>query len=733
MSKGASGPRVRATVLVTVCAGIVGTATVALIPWSYEPRVHATPVWAVVLLALSCVGELAYVRMRHGASAEDLTFYESVVVGGVLLLPPVAATFVPLVALLAASGILRRRPVKTVFNLGSYAASTSAMVVIYTSLAGSQQPFSAQSVAAVVIAAGAFAAVNLVALAAVLSATEQTPILAVIRAEWRLSAFMAVGNVALGAVAVSLATQTPVLLPFAALPALTLGYAYRAVARGADERARTSHLVTLGGVLAAGRPPQSILLEVAKAVHRAFDAATVQALVPSRGWVAAAPADTLRAGGQVETFDADGAEEIGVVQLQLVLGQPSGLAGSRPWRGKPRRLGESERALVTSIVQMLASSLGTAVHADALREETAKLTSVVENASDGIVVLDGTGTVVLWSPALAAITGHEQNVMVGKRSTKRDPLSTLGEVLGATVVEALPPVDLTKALRPDQPYAAVQLTLRRPDGEERHVRASVSALFGADSTVQKMVAIVHDITADERLARLKSDFVATVSHELRTPITPIKGYAHLLATRGNAMGDEQRMRALRVIEDRADHLSKLVDDLLLASKMSVDAPSGLQIEVGAHDVVALVRQAIAGVPNLAARTVFAPPREEVLARCDKTRLNQCLTNILTNAQKYSAPSSAIRVEVSSDADGVTVAVADEGRGIPSDELERIFHRFHRVEDSMTMTTDGTGLGLFITRELARAMGGDVSVTSELGNGSTFTLRLQAPPAAASAA
>jgi len=733
MSNVESGQRVRATVLVTVSAGIVGTATVTLIPWSYEPRVHAAPIWAIVLLALSCVGELAYVRMRHGASAEDLTFYEAVVVAGVLLLPPVAATLVPLAALIAASGILRRRPVKTMFNLGSYAASTSAMVAIYTSLAGSRQPFSAQSVAAVVVAAVAFAAVNLVALAAVLSATERTPVVAVIRAEWRLSAFMAVGNVALGAVAVSLAMQTPVLLPFSALPALTLGYAYRAVARGADERARTSHLVTLGGVLAAGRPPHSVLLEVANAVHQAFDTAAVRALVPSRGWVATAPAGLTHPGGQVETFDADGGEEVGVVQLQLFLSERSRAAGSRPWRGKPRRLGESERALLTSIVQMLASSVGTAVHADALREETAKLTSVVENASDGIVVLDGTGTVVLWSPALELITGREQQIMVGRQSTKPDPLRTLGEILGATVVEALPPIDLTKALRPDQPCAAVQFTLRRPDGEERHVRASVSALFGADSAVQKMVAIVHDVTADERLARLKGDFVATVSHELRTPITPIKGYAHLLATRGHAMGDEQRMRALRVIEDRADHLSKLVDDLLLASKMSAGAPSGLHVEVGEHDVVALVHQAIAGVPNLATRTVLDAPTGQARARCDSTRLNQCLTNLLTNAQKYSPPASTIRVTVSTTANGIAIAVTDEGRGIPSDELERIFHRFHRVEDSMTMTTDGTGLGLFITRELARAMGGEVLVTSELGTGSTFTLRLQAPAASTSAA
>jgi signal transduction histidine kinase len=294
-------------------------------------------------------------------------------------------------------------------------------------------------------------------------------------------------------------------------------------------------------------------------------------------------------------------------------------------------------------------------------------------------------------------------------------------------------VDLTKALHPERPCAAVQLTVLRPDGEERHLRASVSALFGPDAALQKMVAIVHDVTADERLARLKSDFVATVSHELRTPITPIKGYARLLATRGDAMDAEQRARALRVIEERADHLSRLVDDLLLASKMSTGGLSDVQMELASHDIVALVRDAISGVPSLAGRITIDMPTEETMALCDPTRVNQCLTNMLTNAQKYSPPATPIYVRVATEANDITVAITDAGRGIPADELERIFHRFHRVEDSMTMTTDGSGLGLFITRELARAMGGDVSVVSELSVGSCFTLRLRAPASAASAA
>jgi len=724
--------RVGAAVAVTVCAGIVGVAAVTLVPWTYHARIHATPAWVGVLLVLSCVGELAYVRMWHGTSSEDLTFYEAVVVASALLLPPIAAVLVPLTALLLASAILRRRLTKTVFNLGSYAASTSAMVAIYMLLSTGDGSFSARSVTALVVGVAAFATVNLLALATVLSVSEGCTVASVVRGEWRVSAFMALGNVALGAVAVALALQTPVLLPFATLPALTLGYAYRAVARAADDRARAGHLVALGGVLAGGLAPQQLLLDVTSAVHRAFNATAVRATVAAREWQVTVPGDTGLT-GPVAVVDADGGDEIGVVKLELVLAAQSGVPGSRPWHGKPRQLRDGEQALLASIVRMLASALGTAVHAAALREETAKLASVVENASDGIVVLDGSGTVVLWSPAMAAITGREAGHVLGIRSKRKEPLGVLSQVLGAAVIEALPPVDLTKALRPNSPCAAVQLTVLRPDGEERRLRASVSALFDADSALQKMVAIVHDVTSDERLARLKDDFVATVSHELRTPITPIKGYARLLATRGDAMDGEQRARALRVIEERADHLSRLVDDLLLASKMSAGGLGNVQMDLASHDIVALVRHAIAGIPSLAERIVIDAPTAENMARCDPMRVNQCLTNMLTNAQKYSPPATPIKVRIGADGEHVTVAVTDAGRGIPADELERIFHRFHRVEDSMTMTTDGSGLGLFITRELARAMGGDVSVVSELAVGSCFTLRLQAQSATASAA
>jgi signal transduction histidine kinase len=166
-----------------------------------------------------------------------------------------------------------------------------------------------------------------------------------------------------------------------------------------------------------------------------------------------------------------------------------------------------------------------------------------------------------------------------------------------------------------------------------------------------------------------------------------------------------------------------VEDLLLASHIG-DASEDLTLHVtaGTGDLVAIVRQ-VAGDLD-AARVVLDLPAEPVPVLCDQGRAVQVATNLVGNALKYSAESAPVRVSLRLAGDRAVLDIADEGRGIPADQLEKVFEKFHRVEDPMTMSTSGTGLGLFIARRLAQAMGGDVSVTSTLNVGSTFTLTLR---------
>jgi len=174
------------------------------------------------LLVLSAVGELTAVRLRHGETTEELTLFEAAVVVDALLLSPVVAVVVPVLGLAVASLIRRRPAVKAAFNLGTYALSTVVLVGTFRLLAGGASPFAARSVLGLCLGTLGFAAVNLLCLGRVLSVVEDVPMATVLRENWQLSGLMAVGNVALGAVAVAIGQSAPTLLPFTLLPAVAL-------------------------------------------------------------------------------------------------------------------------------------------------------------------------------------------------------------------------------------------------------------------------------------------------------------------------------------------------------------------------------------------------------------------------------------------------------------------------------------------------------------------------------
>lgn len=384
-----------------------------------------------------------------------------------------------------------------------------------------------------------------------------------------------------------------------------------------------------------------------------------------------------------------------------------GLRGRLPWAQGSRGLWvlrQEDRPVLASLAGSLSSAIRAGQHLAALRDETAKLGAVVDNATDGIAVFDGSGAVVLWSPAMELITGiAEPAAQHPDNAPDRSTLDALGDLRGiATAQEGR------------------FLTISRTDDDKRELHVSVVPL---DDDAQLSVMTVRDVTQQRRVERMKSDFIASVSHELRTPITPIKGYARLLATRWDRMSTEKRATVLETIEERANHLSRLVDDLLLASRVSEVDETRLDVDIVEAQLTDLVAETVATFPNLAKRLDIQGT--DVTVRCDRGRAVQCLSNLIGNAGKYSPDDAPIQVMFGREPGhaSAVVSVIDHGRGIPAGELERVFERFYRVEDPMTMTTGGSGLGLFISRELARAMGGDISVQSELGKGSTFRLRL----------
>jgi two-component system sensor histidine kinase SenX3 len=242
----------------------------------------------------------------------------------------------------------------------------------------------------------------------------------------------------------------------------------------------------------------------------------------------------------------------------------------------------------------------------------------------------------------------------------------------------------------------------------------------ADGAILGAVVFIRDISETRRKESVRRDFVANVSHELKTPI----GALALLAETMAGSGDEAVVRQLAErVSREADRLGRIIDDLLNLSLIEAqESPSRepVPISVLIAEAIEAVRPAAdaLGIPLLVAADL-----PDASVPCDRRQVLSALTNLLDNAIKYSEAPSAVELAATASDGMVTITVTDHGPGIPSRDLERIFERFYRVDRARSRATGGTGLGLAIVRHVAQAHGGDVTVESREGEGSTFRLRL----------
>ncbi|MEV1286326.1 ATP-binding protein [Micromonospora sp. NPDC049679] len=698
--------------------------------WFPEPHgvldAHELGGWWLLpgLVVLTCVAEMTVVRLRHGEAEEELSLYEAAVVVDVLLLPASHALIAAALGLVIASALRRRPLLKSVFNLGTYTAAVSVLVGVVHVVGGNAGTLSARVLAGVLLGTLMFTAVNLGCLAQVLARVNRESPWQIVRSEARLSGYMAVGTVATGLITAEIGLHAPLLLPFMAMPALAVTYAYRAAAQEADERARSACLLRLSHVLAER---EDVVRQFLLLVREAFNAdlavvmldggalaLSVDSAAPRELSTGPAPHYLVRLGDVdrptllSQTLEPD-IRQMLVVPLDAG-GRRFGIAALVMRERRRGRLTTRDLTVLAPLANALAAAMAGAEHLDRLIAETSKLQAIAEQSTEGILMVDGDGAVQMWSRAFAELTEITSEEASGRR------LAGLLDVPDAEERDCLLPVTA------DRPQAAVEITIRRPDGELRRLRLAHSAVFAGDSLVRDVV-VVRDLTREHRTERLKSDFIATVSHELRTPLTPIVGYLDLLRTRGDRMTPQKRNDCLNLMADRAAHLSRLVEDLLMASRVGdAEDDLALHVSVGVHDLAGIVRQVVHDLDT--PRITVDLPDNSVPARCDAERALQVAANLIGNALKYSPETEEVRVSMRIEDDRVHVEVADHGRGIPSDQLQKVFEKFHRVEDPMTMSTSGTGLGLFIARRLAQSMGGDIGVTSTLNVGSVFTLTLQ---------
>jgi PAS domain S-box-containing protein len=364
------------------------------------------------------------------------------------------------------------------------------------------------------------------------------------------------------------------------------------------------------------------------------------------------------------------------------------------------RFTERDLALAIEIGRRASVALDNALlYAEA--DERARATEALEFVGDGVVLVDRDEVVRLINPAASRVFAVKPQKAIGRRI--EDVLGDWENVRGR--------IASTSA-----PRRAELLPLVIEGGEHW---LSISAVPFPGGTVYAF----RDVTEERAIEQLKSDFVSTVSHELRTPLAAIYGAALTLQRDDIELAESQRTGLLDVISSEADRLARIVNDILWASRLD----SGqMSLAIESCNAVALANRVVdalrAHAPETVTLSVEAPSALPPVA-ADSDKLRGVLTNLVENAVKYSPDGGHVRISLLQTGNRVRIRVSDRGLGIPPAEQARIFEKFFRLDPNLTRGVGGTGLGLYICRELVHRMHGRIWVVSDGRRGSTFTVEL----------
>jgi two-component system phosphate regulon sensor histidine kinase PhoR len=414
------------------------------------------------------------------------------------------------------------------------------------------------------------------------------------------------------------------------------------------------------------------------------------------------PATGASAGGEPVQF-LDGVDARSVISVPLkARKQPLGAITVA------RTDGAEYGADDVALVEDLAVRIGLALDRGRLYrevEERADAARVLEHVGDAMMLLDRNGAIRLWNPAAEAITSIEAKSVVGRPAA--DAIPGWQEAVDSVPVAA----------SPDPGHEEVTIPIDTKRGE-RWISISGVRFFGGT------VYAFRDLTDVRRLEEIKADFIATASHELRTPLAAVYGAAQTLLRHDFALDEVGRERFVSLIADESERLGRIVNEILLANQLDAGR---LDLEFEPFEPAELVERVVE------ATRAYAPPSvtldynaptglPRVSADIDKAR--QVLVNLVENAIKYSPEGGHVEVGVDEHDGAVRFSVRDEGLGIAPEDQDRIFEKFYRADPQMLRGVGGTGLGLYICKELVGRMGGRIWVEPNGDKGSAFHFELQ---------
>jgi PAS domain S-box-containing protein len=349
---------------------------------------------------------------------------------------------------------------------------------------------------------------------------------------------------------------------------------------------------------------------------------------------------------------------------------------------------------------------------------------LLDSSADGVAVCDAQLRLVRFNDAMASLCGTNSDVALGGYA----PAIIRFASTDATPLEGdhYPP---SVVLAGGLPQAGVELRLRLADGAERWVSGTFSPVRDAEDGAPALVMLVlRDITAQKEVEAVQRDFVSIVSHELRSPLTAIKGFAKTLLQRDRTLDGETRRQFLTTVNEQADRLAWLTEDILQVSRIDARRLRLRKEDLNVKEVVTgLVEQFESKWDR---PFVLDMVDGTATVRADRRKFEEILINLIDNAIKYSPSGSEVRVGARILNGAVEIAVEDRGIGISPEDATRLFQKFQRITTPATRDIGGTGLGLYIVKGLVEAQGGRVWVESVPGVGSTFAFALGAAASAA---
>jgi PAS domain S-box-containing protein len=380
------------------------------------------------------------------------------------------------------------------------------------------------------------------------------------------------------------------------------------------------------------------------------------------------------------------------------------------------------KPVLEALAEQASVALQNAHLAFILSEEKKRIEAVLENSAEGIMSIDAGCRILGFNAAMERLTGYSRYQVVGKECFRVLNLEDKGK-------KSLCQTQCPMHFRQGETASVFEEEgiIHTSAGQPVDVALLYSIVRSTEGKPLNAVVNIRDISKMREAESFKETLLSMLGHELQTPLSIIKGYTSTLLRVEGRWDEETNRQGLQVIGEETDRLSKVVNKLLLASRLSAGA---IRLEKEPLQLSSLAQQVIRRMTNISPQHTFVVDFKEdfPVVTVEPQLMEEVLTNLVENAIKYSPGGGKVTISGESNPDSISVSVTDQGIGIPADELGRLFQKFQRVEKGASRKIQGTGLGLYICKAIVEAHGGKLEVSSQVGKGSRFyfTLPLDQP-------